>query len=285
MQQLDLNHLATFVRVARHGTFAAAAREEGVPTSTVSRRVARLEADLGIALLRRSGRSSTLSDDGRILFERATAALSEIQVLVRELQGAAAEGRLTVTLPIDLAVSEPMAELLRDFRAAHPAITLELVVTNRPSDLLREGIDVALRMHTRALASRDDQVGRTVLRGRLALYTAPAVAAALGETPAREEIERVGVLTHAVARASWAGEPAVVADDFTPLLRLACVGAGVALLPDFLAGAAVGRGQLVPVEVQDFPTEDFRLSVIWLRTRHLTGRVRAFVDHLAAATW
>lgn len=285
---MNLNDLATFVHVAELGTYAATARAEGVPRSTVSRRVARLEEELGVALLRRSARTFVLTDEGRILHDRAAPALREITRVERDLEGAAPEGRLALTLPIDLATSGLMARLLTEFRAAHPAIDVSLTITNRSVDLLEEGVDLALRMHTRPLPSRDDLVVRSLLRGTYGLYAAPSYVRTRDPLGTMEAVMDGPTLGHATAwRDTWLTEPTVVADDFAPLLALAVAGAGVAGLPDFLAEDAISDGRLQRVAPSDGPgpaeERAFRLSAVWLRTRHLAGRVRAFVDVAVAA--
>ena len=143
--KLDLNDLVVFTEVARRGSFTAAGRELDLPASAVSRRVARLEERLGMRLLNRTTRSVGLTDAGRIYYGRTATIRQEVDDAlraVREFQETPA-GRLRVTAPPDDGgvIWAMFAEFLRD----HPDVELELIHTLERLDLIKEGIDVALR--------------------------------------------------------------------------------------------------------------------------------------------
>lgn len=278
---MNLNDLATFVKVAEAGSFAGAARALGVPKSTVSRRVSRLEGELEVALLRRSGRSFELTAEGTRLHERSQPALREISLVTRDLEGTVPEGRLRLTAPIDLGVSAWLTEVLAGFRETVPTVEVDLMLTNRSVDLLEDGIDLALRLHMESLPPRDDLVARVLYRGKLGLYASPAHLERHG-TPARLA-DADTTLGHAHAwRDLWPRRPNIVADDFAPLVGLAVSGAGIASLPDYLGEHEVGQQRLVRLALPDGPDASYRMSLVWLRTRHLAGRVRAFVDYVTA---
>ena len=277
---MNLNDLATFLRVAEAGTYAGAARSLGVPKSTISRRVARLEGALGVALLHRSARSFELTDEARVLVDRCGPALKEIARVEQGLGPSEPVGRLRMTVPIDLAGSAWFSALLASFVEAVPAVSLDTRVTNRRVDLLEEGIDLALRMHVDPLPPRDDWVARTIFRGWYGLYAAPGIGPS-GAIDSVADLHSARLLGHAAAwRSLWPRTPDVLADDFTPLCAMAVAGAGVVGLPDFLADPEVEAGRLVRVSVADPAwAHRYQLSCLWLRTRHLAGRIRAFVDH------
>lgn len=267
---MNLNDLETFVLVAEGGTFSEAARRLGVPKSTVSRRVARLEEELGRALLVRSSRAFVLSDDGRALFERCAPALREITRVEQDLGDSEAtpRGRLRVTTSIDFGPSAFLADLLTDYSRRHPGVEVELQVTNRLVDLLEEGIDIAFRTHGGPLASRDDLVARRLGTLGFRAYAHPDVA--LQESPPV-------VSHHRVLRDALGREPVLTANDYHPVAALLAAGAGIGLLPDFVAGPFVARGQLVEVP-RDLDHAPATVSLVWLRSRHLAPRVRAFID-------
>ena len=261
MQLLDLQ---TFVHVAERGTLTAAAGELGVPTSTVSRRVRRLEDDLGVQLLTRASRSFVLSDDGQALHRRAGPLLRELGEVVADLADGASRprGLLSVTLPIDLASSAWLAGLFASFSDRHADVRVRLLATNRAVDLADEGVDVALRMHRGQLPARDDLVARRLALVRLARY------AASDTSP---------TLAHALEGQS----PRIEANDYGPLAALVLAGAGSAALPEFLAEPLVAEGRLCRIGDVDAPPAT--LSAVWPRSRHLAPRVRAFIDHAVNA--
>src|SRR5689334_11955800 len=143
MATIDLNRFAVFVRVVEEESFTAAAAALGVPTSSASRSVARLEADLGVRLLNRTTRKLSLTDGGRQFFQRMQAVIAETEEATQEAAGFAREprGPVRVTVPPDLALPAIVKRIVERY----PGVVLELVVTSRRVDLVEEGIDLALR--------------------------------------------------------------------------------------------------------------------------------------------
>jgi DNA-binding transcriptional LysR family regulator len=143
---MDLERLAMFVRVAEQGSFTAAARTLGAQKSSVSRMVAQLEAELGVALVRRTTRKVSLTDAGRRYLDGARRALATLEETRAEIMRAdrEPEGLVRLTAPADIPgplLAAPLAELAR----RHPRITLDVMLTNRRVDLIAEGVDLALR--------------------------------------------------------------------------------------------------------------------------------------------
>lgn len=162
---MNLVDLDTFVRVAETGSMTAAAGQLGVPKSTVSRRVGRLEDALGLELLVRGARKVALTDHGRALADRSRDALRDIADVERSLTETATEpsGTLRVTAPIDIGRSRAGTDLFASFRARYPSVSLHVELTNRVVDLHEEGFDAALR--PRALLSDSESLlGRRILR-------------------------------------------------------------------------------------------------------------------------
>lgn len=161
---LDLNQVTAFVRVMESGSFTAAARELGLPKSSVSRRVSALETALRVRLLQRSTRQLVLTEAGRLYFERARAALrglSDAKVAVTDLSHEIA-GPIRFTAGGDN--TGLIASLLAEFLARYPKIQIDVVMTPRRVDLVAEGFDLALRagpLVDSALIAR--RLGRTEL--------------------------------------------------------------------------------------------------------------------------
>ncbi|MBX9796956.1 MAG: LysR family transcriptional regulator [Sphingomonas sp.] len=138
--------MAQFVRVVEAGSFSAAARVLGQGQPAVSKAVAQLEARLGLRLLTRTTRALTLTDAGRAYYDRARLALDAAEEAEAAARGAAAAltGRLRVCAPVTFARLH-IVPALAGFRAAHPALDVDLVLDDRRIDLVQEGIDVAIR--------------------------------------------------------------------------------------------------------------------------------------------
>src|SRR3954467_4089458 len=150
MADLSLDDLAVFVRVVERGGFASAARELGVPTSNVSRAIARLESQSGVRLLHRTTRAVKPTTEGRELFASVAPALNTVRSAGRALEPATRKpkGRLRVTAPNDLCTGF-LAEVIVAFAERYPQVLLDFRLTNQHSNLVEEGFDVALRATVR----------------------------------------------------------------------------------------------------------------------------------------
>lgn len=141
---MDLNRVTTFLRVVESGTFTSAAKALSLPTSSVSRSVAKLETELGVVLLERTTRSVALTDAGRAYYERAREAVAGLDEAV-ELAGEAARepnGIVHLAAPPELAGK--LAALLGTFVRRHPKITVDLVTTARGAELVGAEVDIAI---------------------------------------------------------------------------------------------------------------------------------------------
>ena len=147
MPHADLNDIALFVKVIDKGGFAKAARAAQLPTSTVSRAVARLEEALGARLIHRTTRSVSATEEGRSLYERAARPLGELEAAARggELGRGQPRGTLRLTAPTDIGTAF-LAEVIVEFSARHPAVSVDMVLSNRTLNLVEEGFDLAIRI-------------------------------------------------------------------------------------------------------------------------------------------
>lgn len=172
VRDFDLNDLRVFVRVVDRGGFAVAARELRVPTSTVSRTIGRLESRAGIRLLQRTSRSVRATSEGAALYASVREAITTLESHARALEPATRtpKGILRVTAPTEIG-SAFLADLVVAFAERHPAVQVELSLTNRAVDLVAEGVDVAVR----AAAKLDDSSLIAKKLGELehGLYAAP----------------------------------------------------------------------------------------------------------------
>jgi DNA-binding transcriptional LysR family regulator len=144
---MDLNSLQTFVAVVRAGGFAAAARQTDTPRSSVSLRIRNLEDALGVRLFKRSTRAFSLTAEGAELYQRSAEALGSLTDALAGISraGSSYVGRIRATVPADFP-AEIVAAAISEFRAGHPAVGFDVLLTNDVLNLISENIDVALRI-------------------------------------------------------------------------------------------------------------------------------------------
>ncbi|EJE53133.1 transcriptional regulator [Acidovorax sp. CF316] len=296
---MDLHTLADFNLVARHGGFGRAARASGRPKATLSRRVAELEASLGLRLLERGARAVKLTEEGRALHERTGALLTEIDEAAAAIAsgGEQPRGRLRISAPL-LFSQTAMGRLAADFALRYPAVRLEVTTEDRSVDMVEEGYDLVIRVNPLPDASL---IGRVLLRDRLVLVAPPGLARPRkGSTAAVPAVVRG---TGVQQGSTWemappvkgkgrapAGPPPVQTIAIDPVLSLAslimvrdavCRGVGVARLPISLVGHDIAAGTLA--HWGDVPGPDIELWALYPSRRLLSARVSAFLEHLKEA--
>jgi DNA-binding transcriptional LysR family regulator len=291
---LEPNDLLLFARVVDEGSFSRAAERLGLPKSTVSRRVAALEAQLGERLLLRTTRKLTVTDFGLAVLEHAHHVVEDVAAAESLAQNRQIEpgGRLRVTMPGDMA-NIILAPLLTEFILKYPAIALEVDLSARFVDLIGENFDVAIRMGE----LRDDAslAARRLAVFTVSLYAAPAYLAhrempsepeALMEHDALRILARTGdpmpwVLTRGDER--WEGIPPGRATANSPelLMRMALAGAGITVVNDHFASPYLQRGELVPV-LPDWRLPPVSAWAVFPGRRLMPTRTRVFIDALAA---
>lgn len=287
-----LDDLAVFVEVAESGSLTEAARRLGVPKSTVSRAVGRLEASLGVALLRRSSRGHGLAEAGRRLAELASGHVASLHDAALALDRPSREphGRLRITAPVDLGQAL-LAPLLPAFITRHPAVHVETELTSRVVDLIAEGFDVALRVPATKLPP-SALVARRLGSIEHCLYTAPSYLARHGAPRQPEELaEHDTVLLYprdGSVRWTLVGSRGVVpvsvrgrlgSNDFLLIRELVTTGAGIGALPSILAISEVRAGRLVRV-LPDYTLRGSIVYLVYAAARPISVKVAAFRDYL-----
>ncbi len=281
------------MRVVNAGSFSAAARSWGLSKAVMSKYVSALESHLGVALLRRTTRSLSLTDAGREYFERCVEVLGELESIEAALHDDHVQprGLLRVTAPPGL-VSEYGPVLTTAFTAKYPHIRMDLRLTHRMVDLVEEGIDVAIRV----TAPRDSSlIARRLAPAPIVAVAAPSYLAQRGTpaTPSDLRTHDCLVDTNYRDQGRWRfrhrGRSEVVEVDGpfrvnspTAVRDLALAGHGVALVPAFVAAEALASGELVEI-LAGTVAFDWSIFALYPRRRHVSGRVRAFVDHLVRA--
>lgn len=289
----DLNDFAYFAAVVTHGGFAPAGRALREPKSKLSRRIAGLEARLGVRLIERSTRRFRVTETGQAFFERCRALLAEAEQAEALVAAAQAEpqGRVRVSCPTGLL--EVLAPLLPGFLARHPKVQLQVLALDRAVDPVAERVDVALRVRT-ALVGEAALTLRILGRSTRILVASPALAlrlggrgvAALAELAMLSSSEEEGAVEWQIEGPAGAvhrlrAEPRFACSDFAALLEAVAAGSGVALLPDHVCRPLLEAGRIVRL-LPEWRGIQGIVHAVFTTRRGLPPAVRAFIDHLAA---
>jgi len=283
-----------FVRVVDAGSFSEAARQLQRTPSAVSKAVAAFEDHLGVRLLQRTTRKLSLTGEGRQFYERCRAAIGELEEAERAVRDSAdaPRGLLRVTAPVTFCHYQ-LAGLLPDFLARYPGIRLDLDVTDRLVDLVEEGIDVGIRLGGSA---DDGLIRRRLADNHRLLCASPAYLARHGTPERPEDLAGHNCLAFSAhdtlndwpfmvpeGRVLRRFDGNVLANNGETLLALALQGVGIARLSAFMAAGAIGDGRLVEVLPNFVRDTSPTIYVLYPSRRHLSAKVRAFVDTLVTA--
>lgn len=287
---LKLDGIAAFVATAEEGSISGAARRLQLPKSVISERLALLEKALGSVLLRRTTRKLTLTEDGIAFQDRAARILREVEDATAEIAERRGElqGPLRISAPVTFGHMH-LGPALYPFLAAHPGIALTLDLDDRRVSIAAEGFDAVLRH-----GAIDDNrlVVWKLAPSRRLLVAAPAYLARAGTPGSVAALEaHRGIFYTNRGAADWRfidatgaavvmrGTVAFRANNGTMALDAAIAGLGIALLPTFIAGAAIKDGRLRVIDVGIQPEAE------WIYLAHAEGRqpstkLRALAEHL-----
>jgi DNA-binding transcriptional LysR family regulator len=292
---LDPNDLLLFARVVDAHSFTRAAERLGLPKSTVSRRIAALEAMLGERLLLRTTRKLTVTDFGLSMLEYANQVAAEVEAAQslaqdRQLQPT---GRLRISMPHDLA-TDVLSPMLARFALSFPAVAMELDLTPRRVDLIGENFDVVIRMGE--LPDDASLAARKLADFPISLYATPAYLARRGipDTPAdlmqhdtlpilaRNGDTLPWILLHTGDGRRWEGKPPARATINSPgmAMRLARQGVGIIAAADHFAEPLLRSGEILPV-LPDWICPPTAAWAVFPGRRLMPRRTRVFLDAIA----
>ncbi|WP_285021405.1 LysR substrate-binding domain-containing protein [Novosphingobium sp. fls2-241-R2A-195] len=289
--RIDLNDYAYFAEVVAHGGFAPAGRALREPKSKLSRRIAGLEARLGLRLIERSSRRFRVTDTGQAFYERCRAILAEAEqaeALVLQAQ-AEPHGRVRFSCPTGMVA--PIGGLIASFLARYPKVRLQLVATDRAVDLIEERIDLALRVRA-SLTSDAALTMRSLGTSTRILVAAPQLASRIGTIAQLAEVPALST-DDAADDLEWNLEmvdgtrhmlrvvPRLGCEDMAAVRDAAVAGLGVAILPDHVCRDALRTGTLVRV-LPEWRGLQGIVHLVFTTRRGLPPAVRALIDHLAA---
>ena len=285
---IDLNDIAIFARVIEAGSFTAAARLLGMPKTTVSRRIAALERELGVRLLQRTTRSLNMTDAGRLYYAESSQALRRIEDANLRLAEARAEpaGTIRISAPVGFS-SHFLQEAIFDFLATYAKASVELRLTDERLNLIDNGIDLAFRtgqLEDSTLIAR--RLGTTY---RL-LCASPAYLARSGipAKPADLASHDCVIAGPSASHVQWLlegphGQEAVsvsgrfAANEMQAVKEAAVAGYGIAQLPYGVAFGCIADARLQRV-LDGYRTASGGLHVVYPSSKHLSPLVRAFIE-------
>jgi DNA-binding transcriptional LysR family regulator len=289
----DLNDMLYFAEVVERGSFAAAGRALGLPKSRLSRRVAELEARLGVRLLQRTTRKLSLTEVGDIYLRHCSAMRDEALAAAEAVAHMQAEprGTLRISCPVTLAQST-LGYLIPRYLAQYPQVRLDMRVTNRVVDLVEEGIDIALRVRPTL-----DDSGSLVIKQLGAtsghLLASPEQLRRQGMPVTPQDLARLDTvaMSSTDGRSAWVllgpegqefvfqHQPRYVADDLQTLKLAVLAGTGVSFLPDTLSMAERQAQLLVPV-LPGWAPKPGMVHAVFPSRRGQVPAVRSFLDFI-----
>ncbi len=285
-----INQLRTFLRVAASGSFTQAADQLNLPRATVTLAVQQLEARLGARLLHRTTRRVSLTQDGEALLERATALVADLDDLEQHFRPAAGAivGRLRVDVPSRVA-RRLLAPALPTFLREHPKIEIDLGSSDRAIDLVREGVDCALRVGTLAssgLIARPLGVFEMVSCASPAYLSRHGTPTTVNELDRHTAVNYISPTTGRVARWEWqddGGEARsrtlhgrVRVNNVETYIACALAGLGLIQVPRYDVREHLQAGELVEVLPAHCPPP-MPVHLVYAHRKQLSRRMQAFV--------
>jgi LysR family transcriptional regulator for bpeEF and oprC len=291
---LDLRTLAIFIRVAERLSFVRAARELGITQSGVSNAIRRLEQELATQLLVRTTRRVSLTDDGAAFLERCRNALTDLEEAELVLKESLLKptGRLRIDLPVSFGRLK-VVPLLGAFQARFPELELVVNFTDRYVDLIEEGIDLSVRFGPLADSSL---IARQLTQTQFRVVGAPGYLKKHGRPKRLDDLaahNRLALILRDTRLARpWrllrTGQPvthmpegSMSFSDGAALCDAACAGYGLAQLHDYYIDAAISAGKLEAV-LERFKPKPDPIWLVYPSTRHLSAKVRAFIDFMVS---
>jgi DNA-binding transcriptional LysR family regulator len=286
----DLERMAVFARVVEAKSFSAAARQLGLSKSLVSKHVTQLEKSIGARLLNRTTRNMSLTEAGAVFYEhcaRIVEELAEAKAVVSRLHS---EPRGMLRISSSVAFGRlHIAPAVAEFLAAYPEVTIDMVTTDRFVDLAEDGYDLVIRI---VAEPAPNVVARKLAAVHRKMCATPEYFARHGVPRTLGDLERHNCLTYTSfnPHGSWRlrgpdGDISVQSsgnlriNDDDALAEAVLCGLGIALLPTFIIGKELQSGRLQSVLSEYIPLERY-IYAVYLPTRHLSAKVRAFIDYL-----
>jgi DNA-binding transcriptional LysR family regulator len=284
---VDLNEMLVFTRVVQAGSFRAAAAALGMPKSTVSRKVSELEERLESRLLQRTTRKLSLTDVGRTFYEHSARIISEVEDAERAVSSlqATPRGLLRVTAGLNAAW---LGAFIGEFLKRYPEVRLELYCTGRVVDLVEERFDLGIRAGRLAESSL---IARSLGSASWFLVATPAYLKKRGRPRSPDDLKKHDCmmfgsgattelrLDRGEGTAQVTLSPRMIVTDVDVLYEAVAAAVGIGLLPAFRCVADLRTRRLERV-LPDWNAPATPVHIVYPSTRHLTPKVKSFIDHL-----
>jgi DNA-binding transcriptional LysR family regulator len=286
-----LTSLRAFVKVVELGSFSEAGRKLRLSRSAISKYIADLERDLGVQLIHRTTRRVSPTESGQVYFERTLSALAELDAAdqaVAHLQSTP-RGLLRVNAPMSFGTIK-LGPLIADFMARYPDLQIQLVLSDEHVDPVQGGLDVTLRI---AELDSSSLIARKLIAVDRVVCASPGYLKKNGKPKLPDDLRQHNCLTYGFLSTGnqwkltgpdgadhWIAPPWTLCANNAEVLRDAAVkGRGIAVLPAFLAENELKSGALMTC-LDDYKTPPLTLYAIYPPTRHLSVKVRSFIDFL-----
>jgi DNA-binding transcriptional LysR family regulator len=289
----QLNSMRQFVEVVKVMSFSAAADTLGLSRAQISKSVMQLEAHLGSRLLNRTTRRISLTDEGRVYYERCLTILDDIDELEASTgeQNRVPKGRLLIAAPTSFGILHLQPALVA-FQEAFPDVQVSLSLSDRFIDVVKEGFDVVIRI---AELGDSSLIARKLAPCKRVFCASPGYLAQYGVPQRPQDLtdHQCLVFSNELKPDSWRiyGPQGIetinvtgpiCADNGDILKAYAIQGMGVTLLPSFTISEELKRGNLVPV-LNGYGPPDISVYAVFPSRRFLSAKVRSFIDHLTQA--
>ena len=286
-----LQCMRAFIEVAQCKSFTVAGNQLGMSKGTITKQVAALEAELGVQLFNRNSKYVNLTGAGMVLLNGGNRLIDEFEALRSSVQGAAStiKGAIRIGTPPGFG-NACLAPAVTAFLKKEPNVQIWLVIENGQTNLLRDGLDVSIRVAANMAPS--SEISKLLGRAAVRLVASPGYLERHGEPRSPKELERHNCLLNARQSVTdtWRfngpdGEVAVqvsgnLKSDLTSAIRLAALqDQGLAMLADYLVERDIEAGLLRPV-MPDYEIQPVSISAVYPTRAHLPARVRVFLDFL-----
>ncbi len=289
----SLGDIAVFVQVVRDGSFTKAAERLELSRSVVSKYVTRLEEKLGARLLNRTTRRLSLTEAGRVFYERSRRGLEDIEEAEAEVSRLQEEPRgvLRVNSPMSFGILH-VAPALPEFLAAYPEVSIDMNLDDRKVDVIKEGFDISIRITDLPDSSL---VARRLAPCRHAIVAAPSYLEKHGTPQAPEDLQDHNIISYQYQESAteWHFLSAdnkqisvpvsgsIQMNNSLALRKALLEGTGIMRTPTFVVGDDLAAGRLVPL-LKNYRTLEVSIYLVYPQRRHLSPKVRAFIDYMAA---
>ncbi len=287
----QLEDMAMFVRIVEAGSITKAAEQLNIAKSAVSRRLKELESRLGSQLISRTTRHSNLTQAGEHYYRRACSILNDVDALNEQTSGAPTqiEGTLKMTAPLSFGLMH-LNDVIDEYADKHPDLKFELDFSDRHTDLIEEGFELAIRI--RELQDSSYQAKRLALI-RYALCASPEYLERMGTPKTLDDLKKHEFLQYGMSKSSTvelrdeqgkkhqlAMSGKIKANNGDFLREMAVKGHGIAFLPTFITYQTLASGALVPI-LQQYQLPTLNAYAVYPKNRFLSQRCRYLIDFIA----